>query len=148
MARLHTMWKGRKIVSLQTFYYNSTPRFMRNSALNVNVRACIKASGGGVTAVALLKRRDNMDKEEYYYDIRRLTPRECLRFMDVDERHIDTLEQAMTATRSGKQKRVLSDSALYKLAGNSIVVSCMTEIFENLLYPKDSAEHGDQLKLF
>lgn len=101
-----------------------------------------------MTAVALLKRRDNMDKEEYYYDIRRLTPRECLRFMDVDERHIDTLEQAMTATRSGKQKRVLSDSALYKLAGNSIVVSCMTEIFENLLYPKDSAEHGDQLKLF
>ena len=142
------MWKGRKIVNLQTFYYNATPRFMRASPLAVCVCVCVKSSGGGVSAVALLKKRNNMDKEAYYYDIRRLTPRECLRLMDVEERHIDTLEKAMTTTKSGKPKRVLSDSALYKLAGNSIVVNCMTEIFESLLYPKDRAEHGDQLKLF
>ena len=40
------------------------------------------------------------------------------------------------------------DSALYRLAGNSIVVNCMTLMFENLLYPETEPTTGDQLKLF
>lgn len=83
--------------------------------------------------------------DEHFFDdnelvIRRLTPYECLRFMDVDEKHIQTL----TSKYNGKQ--IISDSKLYQLAGNSIVVSCLEYIFENLFFPKQ--ETGDQLKLF
>ena len=34
------------------------------------------------------------------------------------------------------------------LAGNSIVVNCMTLMFDNLLYPDTEPTTGDQLKLF
>lgn len=142
----YAVWKGRKVGEMQTFYYQATERFARVS--EPNECFCIKASGGGVTSVGVKTNR-KMDKLNIDdFALRRLTPRVCLRLMDVDDKHIDTLEHAMTTTKSGKPKRVLSDSALYKLAGNSIVVNCMTEIFENLLYPKAEAEQGDQLKLF
>ena len=38
--------------------------------------------------------------------------------------------------RNGNPKRAISDSQLYKMAGNSIVVSCMDLIFENLFFPQ------------
>ena len=53
--------------------------------------------------------------------LRKLTPRECLRLMDAPEDNIDTM------LSSG-----ISDSRLYQLAGNSIVVACMEGIFRNL----------------
>ena len=53
--------------------------------------------------------------------IRKLTPRECFRLMDVDEHYIDKIQQAG-----------ISDSQQYKMAGNSIVVACMEGIFYNL----------------
>lgn len=53
--------------------------------------------------------------------IRRLTPRECFRLMDVSEEDIDKIQAAG-----------ISDSQQYKLAGNSIVVACMEGIFRNL----------------
>ncbi|MCF0193188.1 MAG: DNA cytosine methyltransferase, partial [Prevotella sp.] len=46
--------------------------------------------------------------------IRKLTPRECFRLMDVDEHYIDTIQAVG-----------ISKSQQYKLAGNSIVVNCM-----------------------
>lgn len=52
--------------------------------------------------------------------LRKLTPRECFRLMDVDEDKIDVL------LNSG-----ISDSQLYKMAGNSICVCCMEGIFYN-----------------
>lgn len=52
--------------------------------------------------------------------LRKLTPRECLRLMDVPEEKIDVLLNAG-----------ISDSRLYQLAGNSIVVACMVGIFRN-----------------
>ena len=51
--------------------------------------------------------------------IRKLTPRECFRLMDVDEHNIDTLLNAG-----------ISDSQLYKMAGNSIVVLVWKEYSE------------------
>lgn len=57
-----------------------------------------------------------------YFDIRKLTERECLRLMDVSEKDIDTLTSCPKLTRS----------ALYKMAGNSIVVSCLYHIFKNI----------------
>ena len=53
--------------------------------------------------------------------IRKLTPRECFRLMDVYEHYIDKIQSAG-----------ISDSQQYKMAGNSIVVACMEGIFNNL----------------
>ncbi len=55
------------------------------------------------------------------YRIRKLTPRECFRLMDVPEHHIDRLLSAG-----------ISNSQLYKLAGNSIVVACLYHIFRKM----------------
>lgn len=59
-----------------------------------------------------------------YYDdcIRRLTPRECLRLMDVSDSDINKIQAAG-----------ISDTQQYKLAGNSIVKAPMMGIFENML---------------
>lgn len=55
------------------------------------------------------------------FRIRKLTPRECFRLMGLNDEQIDRIQ------RSG-----LSDSAQYKLAGNSIVVQVLEGIFKNL----------------
>ena len=65
--------------------------------------------------------------------LRKLTPRECFRLQGVREEQIDILLNAG-----------ISDSQLYKLAGNSICVDCMVGIFRNAF----STEEHDQLTLF
>lgn len=55
--------------------------------------------------------------------IRRLTPRECLRLMGVKNKEIDKLKQ--------------SDSTLYHLAGDSIVVDVLMAIFKQMIEVKD-----------
>lgn len=70
--------------------------------------------------------------------IRKLTPRECFRLMGVSEPDIDTM------LNSG-----ISNSACYKLAGNSIVVDVMTAIFDKLLVnTEQERKAGTQLSLF
>ena len=71
-----------------------------------------------------------------WFRIRKLTPRECFRLMDVSDTDFDKL--IVTEDAGGKQKRAISDSQLYKMTGNSIVVSCMDLIFENLFFPAKS----------
>ena len=65
--------------------------------------------------------------------LRKLTPRECFRLQGVREHDIDTLLSAG-----------ISDSQLYKLAGNSICVDCMVGIFKNLF----TTEEVEQFSLF
>lgn len=68
--------------------------------------------------------------------IRRLIPRELYRLMDVDEEDIDILLDAgIPKTQQGK------------LAGNSIVVSCLYYIFRNMFVNAES-DKGQQLTLF
>ena len=69
------------------------------------------------------------------FRIRKLTPRECYRLMDVPEENIDRL------LASG-----ISKSQHYKLAGNSIVVSCLYHIFKNLF--TNEIPDNQQLSLF
>lgn len=70
--------------------------------------------------------------------IRKLTPRECFRLMGVSEPDIDKM------LNSG-----ISNSACYKLAGNSIVVDVMTAIFDKLfINTEQPKEIGMQLTLF
>lgn len=68
--------------------------------------------------------------------IRKLTPRECYRLMDVSDKDIDKL----LATDISKTQH-------YKLAGNSIVVSCLYYILKNL-YDDEQPTKPMQLKLF
>ncbi len=65
-----------------------------------------------------------------YFDIRPLSPRECYRLMGVPPRHADVLMQ-----RDASGKRLLSNSAHYVLAGNSIVCDVLVHIYESLIYP-------------
>ena len=58
---------------------------------------------------------------EKKYRIRRLTPRECWRLMDFTDEQFDK------ANNAG-----LSNSQLYKQAGNSIVVGVLEQIMSNL----------------
>lgn len=67
------------------------------------------------------------------YRIRKLTPRECWRLMGVKDEQFDKLHD-------------LSNTQLYKLAGNSIVVDVLMGIFKNLLL-SDKGTSG-QLTLF
>lgn len=67
--------------------------------------------------------------------IRKLTPRECFRLMDVEDQYIDKIQEAG-----------ISKSQQYKLAGNSIVVNCMFHIFKNLFSNEIPA--NQQLSLF
>lgn len=76
------------------------------------------------------------EKNGKWFRIRKLTPRECFRLMDVTDADFDKLLVIETIGKDNKPKRVISDSQLYKMAGNSIVVSCMYLIFENLFFPK------------
>ena len=59
--------------------------------------------------------------KENNYRIRKLTERECFRLMDVPEEYIDRIQAAG-----------ISRSQQYKMAGNSIVVSCMYHIWRKL----------------
>lgn len=68
------------------------------------------------------------------YRIRKLTPRECFRLMDVPEDAIDKIQA--TGVSSAQQ---------YKMAGNSIVVSCLEHIFRELFITKTPS---DRLPLF
>lgn len=79
-----------------------------------------------------------------YFGIRKLTPRECFRLMDVDDADFDKL---LATDENGK--RLLSNSALYKLAGNSIVVNCLACIYKQIWQP-DATQYkaGEQMTLF
>lgn len=68
------------------------------------------------------------------YRIRKLTPRECWRLMGVKDEQFDRLHG-------------ISNSQLYKLAGNSIVVDVLESIFRNLFSP-EKKEKEKQLSLF
>ena len=80
-------------------------------------------------AVPELRMEDGclVDKEGRRYRIRKLTPTECFRLMDVDDSDIEKMKQAGIAKTN-----------LYKLAGNSIVVSCMYHLFRKLFIEKEN----------
>ena len=68
------------------------------------------------------------------YRIRKLTPRECWRLMGVRDEQFDKLHD-------------ISNSQLYKMAGNSIVVDVLMGIFKNMFMPDEQEQKG-QLNLF
>lgn len=86
----------------------------------------------------------DIDGRTIEFKIRKLTVRECYRLMDVPENVIDTL---MQKDESGKQ--IISNSQHYRLAGNSIVTSCLTHLFSQIWYPQEQQSiTPKQLTLF
>lgn len=84
-----------------------------------------------------------------WFRIRKLTVREAFRLMDVDEDKINRLMATRINPKNGKEERVISNSQLYKMAGNSIVVNPMYLTFERFLFPEmGNYNIGDQLSLF
>lgn len=66
------------------------------------------------------------DGRRAWVRLRKLTPRECFRLQGVREPDVDKMLNAG-----------ISDSQLYKLAGNSICVDCMVALFRNLYFPEE-----------
>lgn len=81
--------------------------------------------------------------------VRKMTPREAFRLMDVDDSDIDKIMNATETTKQKdgtiKTKKAISKTACYKLAGNSIVVSCLYHIFRELFITKSQPA---QMRLF
>ena len=65
--------------------------------------------------------------------IRKLTPKECWRLMGFYDKDCD------------RASKYVSDSALYKQAGNSIVTSCLVAIFYSLLFKDSSTKWSDYI---
>lgn len=86
-------------------------------------------------STVIAARPNNVYGESTDYRIRKLTPRECLRLMDVDDADIDKLIAAG-----------ISNTQLYKMAGNSIVVNVLYHIFRKMFVNKEN--ENIQLTLF
>lgn len=87
--------------------------------------------------------------------VRKMTPREAMRLMDVDDSDIDKIMNATeTVTlKNGtvKTKKAISKTSVYKLAGNSIVVSVLYHIFRTMFIPNQPENNNQtviQLSLF
>lgn len=89
----------------------------------------------GITNTITTVQKDNLIIEPSVCNIRKLTERECFRLMDVDDADIDKIQAAG-----------ISKTQQYKMAGNSIVVSCLCHIFRKLFI--DGKDENAQLSLF
>ncbi len=69
------------------------------------------------------------------FRVRKLTPRELLRLMDCEEKDIDTMLNCG-----------LSNSSLYRLAGNSICVGVLEKIFYKMFINQEN--ENQQLSLW
>ena len=98
-----------------------------NEPLDNEFSFCLDANyWRGITLEQFLKKSrrqlvTDKQNQDGTYTPRRLTPRECLRLMDVSESDIDKFIDK------------ISDTQLYRLAGNSIVVGVLERIFKEIL---------------
>lgn len=109
------IFKGKFIPVWGGLYDNMTMEFFRGALPGLS--RTLKCDNSACVCVQLLNDND-MAK---IYRIRKLTPKECLRLMGVSDEDIEKMRGAG-----------ISDSQLYKLAGNSIVVDVLEAIFRNL----------------
>ncbi len=71
--------------------------------------------------------------DDVKWRIRKLTPKECWRLMSFSDEDCN------------RASKYVSDSALYKQAGNSIVTSCLVAIFYSLLFNDGSTKWSDYI---
>ena len=75
--------------------------------------------------------------KKYRIRIRKLTPRECMRLMDVEDTYTDKMQEHHLVTKvlnkNGVPTEVISGKGhLYKQAGNSIVVNVLCALFAQM----------------
>ena len=100
------IYKGKEIKNGDGLYLQTTQEFFRGGLDGISRSLKSECCDAGVCIG---------------YRIRKLTERECFRLMDVPEEYIDRIQAAG-----------ISRSQQYKMAGNSIVVSCMYHIWRKL----------------
>ena len=79
----------------------------------------------GINVLLTLEQREYIIK---HARVRKLTPRDCMRHMGVSDADFDKMRSAG-----------ISDTQLYKLAGNSIVVPVLEGIFTQMFRKDDDA---------
>ena len=108
------------------------------ASISEDVATCLRATDYKCPHVvheyAIYKGREI--KEGRRYRIRKLTEREAFRLMGVDDKDIDTIQDAG-----------ISKTQQYKMAGNSIVVDVLYHIFRKM-FVDTKADPGTQLELF
>ena len=85
------------------------------------------------------------------YRIRKLTERECFRLQDVSDSDIDKIEAhriKVTLKNGTIKEKPIPKSAKYKLAGNSICVSCLYHIFHQMFIAEPPEPKPIQKSLF
>lgn len=85
------------------------------------------------------------------YRIRKLTPRECFRLMGMDDADIDKIDayRIKTTLKDGTVKeKPIPKSQKYKMAGNSIVVDVLYNIFYQMFIAEPPKPQPRQLNLF
>lgn len=73
-----------------------------------------------------------LNKKTSTIHYRKLSTLECWRLMGFSDEAHNKVKSMKYLTKSGKEKRLISDSQLAKQAGNSIVVNVLVEIFKNI----------------
>ena len=112
-------------------------RIMKDKGIKFSEASKAPATDGCSNTLTSVQ-KDNLlaepdtDSTKREYRIRKLTPRECFRLMGVDDKDIDTLLNAS-----------ISNSQLYKLAGNSIVKDVLYHIFRKI-YVEPTPDNGVQ----
>lgn len=104
-------------------YSDGTSRTIKAQYFKNSLANFTRRDGLGATAV-LTMGYDNHEKcaiEKGYARIRKLTPKECWRLMDFTDKEFEAAQNAG-----------VSNTQLYKQAGNSIVVSVLVAIFKNM----------------
>ena len=105
----HLEYKG-EIEKADGIYTNASPEFQRGPLENLS--RCLKANNHD--AAAVISQKNNIR-------IRKLTPKECFRLMGFKDKHHNAAKEAG-----------VSNSQLYKQAGNSIVVDVLYYILAEL----------------
>lgn len=82
------------------------------------------------------------NKSQYRY----LTPRECFLLMGFEEKDYQKIIENNFENR--KKEKFFTRDKLYKLAGNSIVVNVLEEIFKQMIYIEDNILEKNQINLF
>lgn len=162
-----------KINEYDCIYYNQSPAFERPPLHNIG--RTIKTDNHPIAVVLIDKDMEQEKKQVELpaelqgkkFRIRKLTPRECFRLMGVDDADIDKIQaypfqnlveyaayskreryEGMTEKEKRKlMEKPISNSAQYKLAGNSIVVDVLYHIFRKMFIETEQ-EGNRQLTLF
>lgn len=82
---------------------------------------------GTICTGSILKIFYFINKNIHY---RKISTLECWRLMGFNDESHNKLKLLKYLTKTGEEKRLISDSQLYKQAGNSIVVNVLEEIFK------------------